>query len=292
GSCGRRRYSTCAPLARRIRAFGRPVTIDAIDPGRLEGRVAIVTGGSQGIGRAICERLGADGAAVAVGSRREPAIDEVVGELRSRHVRAIGVAADVADESDTRRYVAETVNAFGRIDVLVSNAGTIEIAPLVETSTETWDRVFAVNVRGVFLGCREVARLMIEQRTGGRIVNVSSGAGRQGDARISAYAASKFAVIGLTQSLAVELAPHGITVNACCPGHVTTTPMWDRIDDEFARTTGAGPGETKRKVVGNVPLARSGGADEIASVVASLASDDASFVTGESVLVEGGLLRH
>jgi meso-butanediol dehydrogenase/(S,S)-butanediol dehydrogenase/diacetyl reductase len=259
---------------------------------RFEGRVAIVTGGSQGIGRAVAERLAGEGARVAVVARHEDTVAETVHLLRAQGAEAAGIVADVADETETKRYVAETLQAFGRVDVLVNNAGTIEIASLLDTTVEAWDRVLAVNARGVFLGCREVARQLIGQGSGGRIVNVASGAGRQGGPSISAYAASKFAVIGLTQSIAVELAPHRITVNACCPGHVTTTPLWDRIDAEVARASGAAPGATKRSAVNDVPLARSGLPEEIAGVVAFLASDDASFMTGESVVVDGGLLRY
>jgi meso-butanediol dehydrogenase/(S,S)-butanediol dehydrogenase/diacetyl reductase len=259
---------------------------------RLAGRVAIVTGGSQGIGRAVVERLAHEGAKVAVVALHEETVAEAIRALRDRGVEAAGIVADVSDENDTRRYVAETIELFGHVDILVNNAGTIAIAELAETSASMWDRIFAVNARGVFLGCREVAGQMIHQGTGGRIVNVASGAGRQGGASISAYAASKFAVIGFTQSIAVELAPHGIAVNACCPGHVTTTQMWDQIDAESARISGAAPGAAKESAVKSVPLARPGRPEEIASVVTFLASDDASFMTGESVVVDGGLLRY
>jgi meso-butanediol dehydrogenase / (S,S)-butanediol dehydrogenase / diacetyl reductase len=257
---------------------------------RFAGRVAIVTGGSQGIGLAVAERLASEGAKVAVVARYEETVGAAVRRLRTAGADADAVGI-VADETDTRRYVAETVRAYGHVDVLVSNAGTIEIASLLETSVKAWDHVLAVNARGVFLGCREVARQMIAQGTGGRIVNCSSGAGRQGGPSISAYAASKFAVIGFTQSIAVELAPHGITANACCPGHVTATRMWDRIDAEVARTTGAASGATKSAAFAGVPLGRSGRTEEIGSVVAFLALDEASSVPGESVVADGGLLR-
>ena len=254
---------------------------------RLEGKVALVTGGARGIGYAISRRLAQEGASVAVLALHRESAEAAANEIE----RAVAITADVCEEDDVTRAVAEAVAAFGRLDVMVNNAGAIAIASVVETSVETWDRVLAVNLRGAFLGCREAARQMIAQGAGGRIINGSSGAGRQGNELIAGYAASKFGVIGLTQSLAVELAPHRITVNAYCPGHVTSTPMWDEIDAALTIRTGEKRGSAKRAAEAEPPLRRAGRPEEVAALVAYLASDEAAFITGESVLIDGGLVR-
>jgi meso-butanediol dehydrogenase/(S,S)-butanediol dehydrogenase/diacetyl reductase len=259
--------------------------------GRLAGKVALVTGGARGLGLAVCERLAAEGAAVAVLALHSDTARAAAERLAAEGGRAIALSGDVANEADVVDAVAATVAQLGRLDVMVNNAGTIEISPLIEQTLDGWERVQAVNLRGVFLGCREAARQMIAQGEGGRILNCSSGAGRRGGALVGAYTASKFGVIGLTQSLAVELAAHGITVNAYCPGHVTVTPMWEFIDSELQRRDGLAPGEAGATAVSDAPLARSGRPEEIAALVAFLASDESSFITGESILIDGGLVR-
>ena len=172
---------------------------------------------------------------------------------------------------------------------MVNNAATIVIESIIDHTLEQFDRVLAVNLRGTFLGARAAARQMIAQGKGGRIINASSAAGRRGGPLTSAYSASKAGVIALTQSLAVELAPHDITVNAYCPGNVTSTPMWDYIDETMVTLNGMAPGEEKDAFVAAQPISRSGTVEEVAAVVGFLASEEASFVTGSSYSVDGGL---
>lgn len=257
---------------------------------RLRGKVAIVTGGGRGLGRAVAERLLAEGAAVCIMSVHEHSAEAAARELAEVGA-TLAVAGDVAIEAHVRTCVERTVSAFGRLDIMVNNAGVIAVDSVVETSVEEWDRILATNLRGTFLGCREAARQMIRQGDGGRILNCSSGAGRRGAAMVAAYVASKFGVIGLTQSLAVELAKHRITVNAYCPGHVTSTPMWDFLAQRFGELNHVAPADIKKNVVHEAALDRSGTPQEIASLVAYLATDEASFITGESVLIDGGLVR-
>ena len=258
---------------------------------RLQKRVALVTGGGRGLGYAIAQRFVAEGASVAVMGLHSDSVARAADDLRSCGGKAIAIVGDVSVEQDVSDAVGKTVAEFGRLDIMVNNAGIIAIGPVIDTTTETWDRLMQVNLRGTFLGCREASHQMIAQGTGGRIVNGASGAGRRGGALIGPYAASKFGVIGLTQSLAVELAPHGITVNAYCPGHVTSTPMWDRIDREMSSWTGQEAGSAKLAAAREAPLGRAGRPEEIAAAVAFLASDEASFITGESLLIDGGLVR-
>jgi len=248
-----------------------------METGALAGRVAIVTGASRGIGRAIAERLAADGATVVVNHRQSAAqADEVVAGIKRRGGRAVAIRADVSRVTEIRRLFAETHTRFGRIDVLVNNAARALHRPLAETTEAEFDDVFALNTRGPFFAMQEAARVL---QHGGRIVNVSSGATTVGFANQSAYCGSKAALEQLTLVCANELGPRGITVNALLVGP-TETEMFDGLLAEVP--------EFRSMLVQRTPMGRIGQPADMAAVVAFLASDDAGWVTGQGIRVDGG----
>ncbi|MFN8489519.1 MAG: glucose 1-dehydrogenase [Caldilineaceae bacterium] len=273
----------------------------------LQGKVALVTGagGERGLGRAIAMRLAQEGADVAVNDvRSQPVmagawggLTQVVQEIEQLGRRALGVVADVGDAAQVQAMVDQVVNHFGRIDILVNNAGTPagrDRVPVVELEEAEWDRVQRVNSKGTFLCCRAVARAMIAQQRGGKIVNIASTSGKIGVARFAAYCASKFAVIGFTQSLAQELGAYGINVNAICPSLLAT----ERIDDMAAALAPPTltPGEQRANMMANAaqssPLGRIAEVNDVAAMAAFLASAEANYLTGLSISVAGGIQMH
>ena len=244
----------------------------------LRGRVALVTGGSRGIGRATVLRLAELGAHVLINySRNEAAAEEVAGAAREFGVEALTVRADVTRMEDARRLVETCLERFGRLDIVVCNAGVWEGAPVEEITEELWERIIDINLKGTWTVCREAVPQMKRQRSG-RIIIISSTAGQRGEAHVSNYAASKGGQISFMKSLATELAPHGINVNAVAPGWVETEMNDDVFADERFR----------RKIVDSIPLGRIATADEIAYPIIFLCTDWARHITGEVLNVNGG----
>ncbi|MCE7985674.1 MAG: SDR family oxidoreductase [Caldilinea sp. CFX5] len=273
----------------------------------LQGKVALVTGagGERGIGRAIAMRLAQEGADLIVndihaqttnrGSWRGMA--QVVSEIEALGRRAVGLVADVGDAAQVQTLVDQGLAHFGQIDILVNNAGARagrDRVPVVELEEEEWDRVQRINSKGTFLCCRAVARAMIAAGRGGKIINISSTAGKVGSARYAAYCASKFAVIGLTQSLAQELAPYAINVNAICPSLIAT----ERINDLAAALAPAHVSQEEqraemvRRAAHLSPLGRMAAVADIAAMATFLSSNEAAYLTGLSISVAGGAQMH
>jgi NAD(P)-dependent dehydrogenase (short-subunit alcohol dehydrogenase family) len=248
---------------------------------RLAGRSAIVTGGAGGIGRATSLAFAAEGARVAVVDLQQEAAEAVAAEIRAAGGEAIAIAADVSSEPDVQAAVAATVEAFGGIDVAFNNAGIIRRTTAVETTVEEWDRVFGVNVRGIFLMCKHVVPVMAAAGKGS-IINTGSGWGLKGGGQAISYCASKGAVVNMTRALAIDHGPQGIRVNSVNPGDVDTGMLRDEAR-QLGQETGSFLAEAADR-----PLRRMGQPTEIAAAVVWLASDESSYVTGSALVVDGG----
>lgn len=257
---------------------------------KLANKTGVITGGARGIGLAIARGYLEQGAAAVIADIDQAAIDEALETLRGEgHPtnRLMGVRLDVCDGQSIEAMVAAVTERFGGIDILVNNAAIFEMAPVLEVSEASYDKQFAVNVKGLFFTLQAVARSMVERGQGGAIINMASQAGRRGEGLVSMYCATKAAVISLTQSCALDLIKHGIRVNGIAPG-VVDTPMWEEVDAQFAHYENRPLGEKKRLVGEAVPFGRMGRPDDYAGAAVFLASDDSRYVIAQTLNVDGG----
>lgn len=282
--------------------------------GKLDGKVAIVTGagGMRGIGRGIALKLAKEGADVVISDyRRKPedlppgevktgwrSIDSVAEEVRALGRRCLPGWCDLTVSAQIESLIKQAVDHFGHIDIMVSNARAIigrDRVPVTELREDVWQHFLAVNTTAVFLATKYAGQVMLRQGKGGRIINIASDAAKRGRPNTAAYNASKFAVLGLTQSSAMDFAPHGITVNAVCPG-ATDTDRMNYKEEADAKKKGMSLEDYRAQVVKDtakrVPVGRVGQAEDVANLVAFLASDESSFITGQAYNVNGGSLFH
>ena len=268
------------------------MSADPRDSGALTGKYALVTGGAQGLGEAICLRLAREGCAgVAVADVNLKAAEETAAAVRraeGERCAAFAVGMDVTSESSVAEGFAEAERRFGRLDILVSNAGILISGDIDSFPSEQWRKVVEVNLNGYFHSAKHAAIIMKRQRSG-VILQVNSKSGKKGSYKNSAYAASKFGGIGLTQSLALELAEHGIRVNSVCPGNLLDSPLWvNSLYKQYARKWGISEAEVRQKYIDQVPMKRGCTYDDVTNVLVFLASDQARYITGQSVALDGG----
>lgn len=256
---------------------------------RFQDRVALVTGAAQGLGKAICEKLASEGAIVIVADINEDGAKATATDISERFgVKTIGIGVDVTDDFQVHTAMESIERDFGRLDILVANAGILKAYELTEFPVSEWRQVIEVNLIGYMICAKHACQIMQRQKSG-VIVQINSKSGKKGSFRNSAYAASKFGGIGLTQSLALEMAPYGVRVNAVCPGNLLDGTLWqDSLFEQYARTQGLTVEDVRKKYMDQVPLNRGCTYDDVTNVVAFLASDDASYMTGQALNVTGG----
>jgi meso-butanediol dehydrogenase/(S,S)-butanediol dehydrogenase/diacetyl reductase len=261
---------------------------------RFTDKTVVITGACRGIGAGIAERFAREGANLVMASNDLERVTATAARIAAEHgAQTLALAVDVTDEAQVVRMYEAAQARFGRIDVSIQNAGIITIEHFDRMPRADFDKVLQVNTTGVWLCCREAARYMVKQGSG-RLINTSSGQGRQGFVYTPHYAASKMGVIGITQSLALELARHNITVNAFCPG-IIESEMWDYNDRVWGQILSTeektyAKGELMAEWVGNIPMRRAGKPEDVAGLVAFLASEDAAYLTGQAINIDGGLI--
>ncbi|UXN02701.1 acetoin reductase [Bartonella sp. HY406] len=252
-------------------------------------KVAFVTGAGQGIGRAIALRLAKDGFNLALVDLKADKIAEVAKEVEALGKKAIAITVDVSNRDNIYAAIDKAESELGGFDVIVNNAGIAQVTPIADITEQEVERILRINVEGVLWGIQAAAKKFISRKQKGKIINASSIAGHDGFEMLGAYSATKFAVRALTQSAAKEYARSGITVNSYCPG-IVGTDMWVEIDQRFADLTGAPVGATYKKYVEGIALGRAQTPDDVANLVSFLASSDSDYITGQSILTDGGIV--
>lgn len=258
-------------------------------PGILEDRIALVTGGAQGLGEAICHRLAIEGAHVVVADLNLEGAQKVADEIMARtDRRALAVKVNVTAEADVEAAVQAARVEFGRIDIGVSNAGILFAEAVDEFPVEKWRAVIEVNLVGYFLFAKHIARVF-KQQGSGVLIQINSKSGKKGSYKSSAYAASKFGGIGLTQSIALEMAEYGARANAICPGNLLDSPLWvDSLYKQYAKKWGITEAEVRQRYIDQVPMKRGCTYTDVTNVLIFLASDQSSYMTGQAINVTGG----
>lgn len=260
-----------------------------LDLRRLEGKKAVVTGAARGLGEAIAERLATEGCDCALWDIA-PAVRQTAERVAGKTGRdCFGVVCDITKEDDVVRAFSEVRSRLGRLDVIVCNAGVVKAYDITEFPVDEWRWVIDVNLVGYMICAKHAALWMVERGEGGSIIQINSKSGKKGSFRNSAYAASKFGGIGLTQSIALDLAPHKIRVNAVCPGNLLDSPLWvESLYEQYARKWGITVEEVRAKYESQVPLGRGCSYDDVTNVVVFLASDESDYMTGQAINVTGG----